>query len=308
MSEELEHKLEDADIVEMKADGEDSESADAVAPAGGAVKKRKADLKKTADAKADKVAEEVVEEEVSEETTFEKIFEGVDLSEEFKTKVEAVFEAVVHEKTTAVRAELEEKFEADLEEQVATATDELVEKIDSYLDYVAEQWLEKNEVAIESSLKVEVAESLFSSLKSLVVEHNIEISEDAVDRVAEIEEKLEEQEAKYNEVIESLISIKEEKADLERAITFADVSEGLTDTQAEKLKTLAEGITFESSDEYKAKLVAVKDNYFTESTVRTDETEFLEEAVEEEAATQKTEIADESMTRLAESMSRYIKK
>lgn len=319
MSEELENKL-DAKLEEAKATGEDSYAADATTPAGGAVKKRKADLNKSVDPNADKIEKTVKtpqgsnneglkeesDENIAEGTVFEKIFEGVDLSEEFKTKVEAVFEAAVHEKASAIREELEAKFEADLEEQVAAATNDLIEKVDGYLDFVAEQWMEKNEVAIESALKVEVAESLLSTLKTLVVEHNMDISEEEVNRVAEIEAQLEEKDAKYNEMVESFIALKEKKAELERKVTFAQIAEGLTDTQADKLSVLAEGITFETADEYATKLTAIKESYFTESVVTTDETEFLEEEVEE-VKTASVEI-NESVARYAEAMSRLAKK
>lgn len=317
MSEELENKL-GTELDEAKATGEDSFAADATTPAGGAVKKRKADLNKTVDAKADTLEKSVKtpqgsndvglkegSEEIAEGTIFAKIFEGVDLSEEFKTKVEAVFEAAVHEKAMALREELEEQFNSDLDEQVALATNELTEKVDAYLDYVAEQWMEQNAVAIESALKVEVAESLLSSLKTLVVEHNLEISEEEVNLVAEVEAKLEEQTDKYNSLVETVIALKEEKEALARKVAFSEISEGLTDTQADKLNVLSEGLTFDDAVEYKNKLSALKENYFTESVVATDETELLEEEAEEAG----TKVyMDESVARYAQALSKLNKK
>src|SRR6056300_414278 len=138
MSEELEMKL-DADLEEAKATGEDSENMDPVAPAGGSPKgkNRKADVNKSVDPNVDNIEDTVKtpqgKHDVGMKEAFEGIFEGHDLSEEFKTKTIAVFEAAVHEKVLAEKAALEEKFEADLEEQVAAATDELVEKVDAYL-------------------------------------------------------------------------------------------------------------------------------------------------------------------------------
>jgi hypothetical protein len=300
MSEELEKKL-DAELEEAKATGEDSEAADPVTPAGGTDKKRKADKSKPAP-KMEKVAEA---------SAFENIFDGEDLSEDFKTKAEAVFEAAIHEKTTTIREELEEKFAADLEEQVVKATDELVEKVDSYLDYVIEQWMEQNEVAVESSIKVEVAESLLDSLKGLVEGHNLEVSYEQIDAIAELEKRLDEQETKYNTTVESMIALKEEKESLEREVTLSEISEGLTDTQAEKLATLAEGISYDSTKEYKEKLVAIKESYFAESATpveTTDETEMLEEEVQDEATAKDPLVLDESVSRYAAALDRLSKR
>lgn len=288
MSEELENKL-DLELDEMKATGEDSENMDPVTPAGGSPKgkNRKADKNQSVDPKADNIEDTVKTPQGSNDEglkeAFNGLFEGTDLSEEFKTKVSAVFEATVHERVLAEKATLEEKFEADLEEQVQVVTDELVEKVDSYLDYVIENWMEANEVAVESNIKVEVAESLLENIKGLVSEHNLEIDDTTVDMVAEAEEKAEEATNKYNEVVEEVIALKEEKQALELQIAFKEISEGLTDTQAEKLSVLAEGVSYESSEDYKAKVEAIKENYFTESVIPAeDQTEYLEEEVQEE--------------------------
>lgn len=310
MSEELEKKL-DAELEEAKATGEDSENNDPVTPAGGNAKgkNRKADVNKSVDPKADNIEDTVKTPQGSNDTglkeTFAGLFDGADLSEEFKTKTVAVFEAAVHEKVLAEKAALTEKFEADLEEQVAIVTEELVEKVDSYLDYVIEQWMEANEVAIESNIKVEVAESLLDSLKGLVTEHNLSIDDEQRDLVAEMEEKLEEQTAKYNEIVEDMIALKEEKQKLEVEATFKTVAEGLTDTQVEKLSVLAEGVSFETVDEYASKIVAIKENYFAESAApQVDETELLEEEVEETPA---KPAVDPTVARYAESLARLAK-
>lgn len=293
MSEKLDKEL-DLELDEAKATGEDSHNADPVTPAGGSPKgkNRKADKNQSVDPKADNIEDTVKtpqgsnDEGLKEDAiaeAFDGLFEGTDLSEEFKTKVSAVFEAAVHEKVLAEKATLEEKFEADLEEQVATVTSDLVEKVDSYLDYVIEQWMEANEVAVESNIKVEVAESLLDSLKGLVTEHNLEIDDETLDIVSEAEEKAEEATAKYNEVVEEIIALKESKQKLENKLAFAEISEGLTETQVERLATLAEGVTFETTEDYVSKVSAIKESYFSESVATPeDETEFLEEAVEED--------------------------
>lgn len=305
MSEELGKNL-DAELEEAKATGEDSYAADATTPAGGAVKKRRAD-KAVAGEKAD-TAEKVKTPQGSNDTGLKEsvlgLFEGQDLSEEFKTKTIAIFEAAVHERVEAVRAEFEEEFEGKLEEATASIQEDLVEKVDAYLDYVIEQWVEDNEVAIESNIKVEVAESLLESLKGLVVEHNLDIDDETRDIVAEMEEKLEEQTAKYNELFDFMTEIKEEREALRREIAFAEVSESLTDTQAEKLESLAEGISYDSVEEFKAKLVAIKESYFSESVESaSDETEMLEEEAED--ASPKAKILDESVAGYVSALDRF---
>ena len=303
MSEELEKNL---DLDEAKATGEDSVAADAVTPAGGAVKKRKGDVKKSADPKADNIEDDVKTPQGSNDTglkeAVERLFEGTDLSEDFKTQTVAIFEAAVQEKVLAERTTLEEKFESDLQEQVNASVDELVEKVDQYLDYVVESWMEDNKVSVESNLKVEVAESLLTSIKGLVIEHNMEISDEQVDVVADLEAKLEESATKYNDIVEQMIEVREAKEQADLAIAFKTISEDLTDTQAEKLRVLSEGVSYESVEEYSTKVEAIKANYFVESApVQEDETDLLQEETAEEAKP----VVDPSMARYAESLGRF---
>ena len=305
MSEELEKNL---DLDEAKATGEDSVAADPVTPAGGAVKKRKGDVKKAADPKADNIEDDVKTPQGSNDEglkeAVERLFEGTELSEDFKTQTVAIFEAAVQEKVTAEKASLEEKFESDLQEQVNTTVDELVEKVDQYLDYVVESWMEDNKVEVESNIKVEVAESLLTSIKGLVIEHNMEIDDEQIDAVAELEAKLEESTSKYNDIVEQMIEIREakEKADLD--IAFKTISEDLTDTQVEKLRVLSEGVSYESVEEFTTKMEAIKTSYFAEQTpapVQEDETVLLQEETAEEAKP----ALDPSMARYAESLGRF---
>lgn len=309
MSEELENKL-DLELDEAKATGEDSENMDPVTPAGGSPKgkNRKADKNQSVDPKADTVSDEGPSKGTNDtglKEAFEGLFEGQDLSEDFKTKTVAIFEAAVHEKVLAEKATLEEKFETDLAEQVEAAVEDLVEKVDSYLDYVMESWMEENSVAVESNIKVEVAESLLENLKGLVVEHNLSIDDEQRDAIAEMEEKLEESTAKYNEVVEEVMALKEAKTQLELSEAFKTISEGLTETQVEKLGVLAEGVSFETVNDYAKKLEAIKDNYFTESVAPVaDETELLEEEVEEVAS---KPVVDPTVARYVDSIGRLAK-
>lgn len=299
------------ELDEMKATGEDSANMEPVAPAGGTPKgkNRKADLNKSVDPTVDEIEDTVKTPQGSNneglKEAFAGLFEGTDLSEDFKNKTFAVFEAAVHEKVLEEKASLEEQFEADLEEQVTAIAEDMEAKLDSYLDYVVESWIEKNEVSIESAFKVEVAESLMNGIAELMAEHKMDLDDEGVDALAEMEARLSEMEEKYNTVVEGFVAIREEKEELEREIAFAEVSESLTDTQADKLKTLSEGITFDSVDEFKEKVEAIKESYFQESNTGSfDETEYLEESVEEDT---KVGSIDPSVARYAESLGRLVK-
>ena len=311
MSDNLEVENLDIDLEEAKATGEDSESTDATTPEGGNPKKRKGD--KAGGEKADNVEDDVKTPQGSNDAglkeAIEGLFEGQELTEDFKVKTVAVFEAAVHEKVLAETAVLEEKFENDLQEQVDIAVEDLVEKVDSYLDYVVESWVESNKVEIESNFKVETAQSLLDNIKGLVSEHNLEIDDAQVDAIAEMETKVEESTTKYNEVVEEMIAVKEAKQQLELSIAFNEVSEGLTDTQSEKLKVLSEGVSFESVDEFTKKVSAIKENYFAESTTApADETEFLEEEAVEDGSQAQTEIADPAVSAYADALGRFAAK
>lgn len=279
----------DADLEEAKATGEDSMSADAVTGAGGTVKKRKAD-------KAVAAEKPHMQGSSNEKTPMgtndtgmkegiEVLFDGEDLSEEFKEKTAAIFEAAVHERVESHKAVLEEQFAADLEEQTQIIADELVEKVDSYLDYVVAEWVSNNEVQIESNLKVEVAESLLGNIVDLVKEHNLDMDDEAIDAVKVAEEKAEEMAEKYNEAVAELIEAKKQIEEGTRTATFEDVAEGLADTQVEKLRVLSEGVSFVDADDYAKKLHIIKENYFKPEPVATGDDlsdQLLEESNEEE--------------------------
>jgi len=270
------------DLEEAKATGEDSVAADATTPAGGADKKRPKDQSKTDEPGNIGTVVKTPQgtNNVGLKEAVDRLFEGADLSEEFKDKTIAIFEAAVHEKVLAEKAMLEEKFESDLQEQIDVAVEELVEKVDAYLDYVVENWMDDNKVQIESSIKVEVAESLLAGIKGLVTEHNMEIDEEQIDAVSELEAKLEESTSKYNELVEQMIEVRESKQKADLEIAFNEIAESLTDTQAEKLRVLSEGVSFDTVVDYSKKLIAIRDNYFTEATtVVKDETDLLQEEV-----------------------------
>jgi hypothetical protein len=276
----------DTNLDEAKATGEESYAADATTAAGGAVKKRKADLFKAAGAPqaGTPVTTPQGTNNAGLHEMMASLFDGTDLSEDFKLKTTTIFEAALHEKVEAVRAELEEEFETELTEQVEAVVEELSTKLDSYLDYVIENWMEENKVALESGYKVQVAESIIAGLKSLVEEHDIEIEEAELDAIAQMEEQVASTEAKYNELFEAYVVEREEKEMLQKNAAIAALAEGLVDTDAARFQTLAEGVSYESVEDFVAKLEVIKESYFSESVARAeDQAEVLEEEVLEEA-------------------------
>ena len=307
---ELEKDLKDLDLdlEEAKATGVDANSADAVTPEGGNDKKRKADKKGSEGADKSDVKTPEGTNDAGMHESIERLFDGSELSEDFKTSAVAIFEAAVHEKVLAETATLEEKFESDLQEQVEKSVEEIVEKVDQYLDYVIENWMEDNQVAVESNIKVEVAESILESVKGLVSEHNLEIDQETIDHNAELEVALEESKVKYNELVEEMMEIKEAKKEADLEAAFRTVSEELTDTQAEKLRVLSEGISFESTDDYSKKLEAIKDNYFVESAPAPVAEEEASDLLQEETAEEVQPAIDPTMASYAESLNRFVKK
>lgn len=274
----------DKELDEAKATGEDSVAADATAPAGGMPKKRRGDLFK-APGPVQSGTPVTTPQGTNNAGLHEMIaalFGDNELSEEFKEKTVTIFEAAVNEKVTEVRAALEEEFDAALAEETEAIVEELTEKLDSYLDYVVENWMKENEVALETGYKVQVAESLFANLKNLVLEHNIELEETEVDAIAEMEEQVAEVNAKYNDLFEQLVAERAEKEELQKAAAFAHFTEGMVATDVERFKVLAEGVSYESVDDFSKKLETIKESYFTEQVARAeDHAEVLEEEVDE---------------------------
>ena len=190
------------------------------------------------------------------------LLEGETLSEEFKAKATTIFESAVNAKIQEEVKKLRASYEEALEEEVKAIQEELATKLDDYLNYVVEQWMAENEVAIEASLRTELTEDFISSLRQVFAEHYIEIPDDKVSVVEELGEKVEELEAKLNEEIARNVELNKMINESHKNEIFNTVVEGLTDIQADKLKTLAEGLEFTTADEYSAKIKTLRENYF----------------------------------------------
>ena len=253
----------------------------------------------------------------------ENLFDGQDLSEEFKEKTQTIFESALNSaikehtdflneefetRLETIKEELQEEFENSLTEQVDIATQNLVEKLDAYLDYVAEQWMEENEVAVETGIKVHMAESLFSDLKTVFENYNIDVSEEKIDLVAELEEQVNNLSEKVNDMINENIELQKEKLVVERELRFKEISEDLTDTQVEKLRSLSEGINADSTTEYAKKLEVLKENFFSKKKVaakRESDLEILEETFEPQ---KRTIIHDDSVRAYTDAINKMLKK
>lgn len=195
---------------------------------------------------------------------------GENLSEEFHAKATTIFEAAVKAKLEEEVALLEQAYAETLEERVAEIAEQLSSDVDNYLNYVVEQWIEENEVAVESALRSELTEEFISGLKSLFAEHYIDIPEESVNVVEELSSTVEELEEKLNEEIERNVQLTSALNESVKNEIVSLVSEGLTTNQAEKLKNLAENIAYTSDEEFAEKISTLRENYFP-TTVKTDE-------------------------------------
>jgi uncharacterized coiled-coil protein SlyX len=191
------------------------------------------------------------------------LLNGEDLSEEFKQKAETIFEAAVMNRVKAEVTRLEEEFESKLAEQVAKNVEGLVEQVDGYLGYVAEQWMKDNEIALERGMKSEILESFVAGMKNLFEEHYIDVPEERFDVLGEMENKIEELEAKLNEQMATNIEMSKTIAEQKRAEIVKSISEGLTDTEVEKFTGLVEELSYEDAQSFETKVKTIRENYFT---------------------------------------------
>ena len=184
------------------------------------------------------------------------------ISEDFKSKAATIFEARVIDRVTQIQEDMESQYASMLEEAVETIKSDLTEKVDDYLNYVVEQWMEENQIAIESGLRSEITEDFIAGLRNLFAENYINVPEDKVDLVEELASKVEELETKLNEEIETNIEYKKALTEAIKEQLTSEVCEGLTATQVEKIKSLAESVDFSTEEEFKEKLETLRENYF----------------------------------------------
>ena len=213
--------------------------------------------------------EETAEEEVIAETEainvdddVKALLEGEELSEEFQEKAKTIFETAIKTKVEEVKANLEESYAATLVEEIDTVKAQLTERLDSYLEYVADEWVQENKLAIENGIKGEMTESFLNGMKQLFEDHYVTIPEEKYDVLESMVDKLDEMEGKLNEQIDKNVSLNKRLAESEADVILADVAEGLAVSQKEKLASLAENVEFESESDYREKLDTLKESYF----------------------------------------------
>ena len=225
-------------------------------------------------------SQEVVSEDQSEEATEEAIVDesinieddvnallgGEELSEEFKERAKTIFEAALNSKIKEIQETLEIQYEQKLNEEKEELKVSLQERVDSYLEYVAEEWMTENQLAIEHGLKTEMTESFLSGMKSLFEEHYVTIPEDKYDVLESMVEKLDDMETKLNEQIDKNIGLNKRLGESVATGILESVSDGLAATQKEKLASLAESVEFESEAKYREKLEVLKESYFARTT------------------------------------------
>ena len=233
-------------------------------------------------AEEEETEEEIVTETiVNVEEDIEALLEGEELSEEFQEKAKTIFEAAIKTKIAEVKSELQEQYEATIVEEVATVKTELTERIDAYLEYVADEWMSENQLAVESGLKTEMTESFLTGMKGLFEEHYVTIPEDKYDVLESMVEKLDDMETKLNEQIEKNISLNGRLSEATAGGILDQVSEGLAQTQKEKLASLSESVEFESEAQYRDKLETLKESYFnSKKESSASKTETLSEGVD----------------------------
>ena len=228
--------------------------------------------------------EEVIEYSV--EDDINALVAGEELSEEFKEKAATIFEAAINSKVKGIQEELTASYEEKLVEEVASIKEELKDRVDSYLEYVADEWMAENQLAVESGLKEEMTESFISGMKSLFEEHYVSIPEEKYDVLESMVNKLDEMEGKLNEQIDRNVVLNKRLAESTSDGILGEVSEGLAVTQKERLATLAESVEFDSETDYREKLVTLREAYFPSKKTASAQTDSSEYIAEETSMTQ----------------------
>lgn len=239
----------------------------------------------------------------------EALVEGEDLTPEFKEKATTIFEAAVQAKVNKLmvekEVELEEKNEEKLAEEVSKIKDELTSQVDDYLNYVSEQWMEENKLAVEKGIRTEITESFINGMKNLFNEHYIEIPEDKVDVVDDLFQKVEELEEQLNKQIQESVDLKKEVSTYKKEKVVQSLTSGLSDTQAEKVKELAEGVDAED-EKLEEKVQVIKENYFPKSANNSET--LVEEVENNEESEEKTEtVINEQMNHYLSAITRHNK-
>ena len=250
------------------------------------------------------VAEDSVE-EIDVSADVEALLQGEELSEEFQEKAKTIFEAAINSKVDAIQKELETIYSEKLAEEIESTKTSLTERVDSYLEYVADEWLHENQLAVDQGLKAEMSESFMTGLKGLFEEHYVSVPEEKYDVLESMVNKLDEMESKLNEQIDKNIALNKRLSESTSDGILSDVSEGLAVTQKEKLASLAESVEFESEENYREKLVTLRNSYFPNSapSAQRDNSEFIAESTSNDS----TKVAG-NVAKYVDALQRFSKK
>jgi hypothetical protein len=231
------------------------------------------------------------------------MFDGEELSEDFKERAGTIFEAAISERVSAITEELEEQYTAKLNEAIEEletsakeSVEELTVKLDEYLNYVTEQWMEENAIAIEAGLKTKITEQFIEGLRDLFIENYMDIPEDKVDVVEGMANKVEELERELNGAVSANIELSNEVNEMKVERMIDAAAQTLTESQAEKFRTLTEGVEFDNEETFTKKLEIIKENYFSEKAVEKKSSGLLEESFE----------GEEESTPVPGDMARYV--
>ena len=227
--------------------------------------------------------EEVVaeEEKIDVDEDINALIAGEELSEEFQEKARTIFETAIKTKVSELKEELKKEYEQSLTEEVKAIKEEIEDRADAYLEYVADEWMEENALAVEHGLKTEMTESFLTGMKGLFEDHYVTIPEDKYDVLNSMVEKLDEMEDKLNEQINKNVALTKRLSESTADVILADVSEGLAVSQKEKLASLAENVEFDSEETYREKLVKLRESYFpTNPSTQRNNSETISEGTE----------------------------
>ena len=245
--------------------------------------------------------EEIVEEEeeaIDVETDIQALLEGEELSEDFTNKARTIFEAAIRSKVAEMKEQVKSEYEENLIEQVQSIKEELTDRVDSYLEYVADEWIAENQLAVEKGLKTEMTESFLTGMRSLFEEHYVSIPDEKYDVLENMVDKLDEMEGKLNEQIDKNVALTKRLSESDADVIFAEVAEGLALSQKDKFASLAENVEFESETSYREKLATLRKSYFPENAgVQRDESENLSE---------ETQSTQYQTTPVSNTMERYL--
>ena len=251
--------------------------------------------------------EVVAEDKIDVEDDLNALIAGEELSEEFQEKARTIFEAAIRTKVAEITETVKAQYEETLVEEVKAIKEELQDRLDSYLEYVADEWVSENELAIEHGLKTEMTESFLEGMKKLFEDHYVTIPEEKYDVIESMVDKLDEMESKLNEQIDKNVALNKRLAESTADVIFAEVTEGLAQTQRDKLATLAENVEFESENGYREKLETLKESYFPSNTsTPNSKSENLTE--ESEATDYQSKSVSSTMERYLQTMTRVAKK